>query len=82
MNRDDEDCRAVLLHQRGKVHRENQSPDLARQDFEAALRCNITIVGLREEILADLSSKTAPPAGKNWNLFSWMRSKIPGSPNN
>ncbi len=79
MNSDDEDRKAALLLERARTHRENKRPDLAVQDFEAALRCKITKEGLREALEAELNPKTASPASKLSVFLGWLTTKFPGS---
>jgi tetratricopeptide (TPR) repeat protein len=80
MHPDDENYTAHLLHERGGAHRTNNHPDLARQDFEAALKCNITKEGLREALEAELNPKLEPQPAKNLTFLGWVGSKLPGGP--
>ncbi len=62
MDTTDEEWKAELLYIRGVAHRENNNLSMARQDWEAALRCTFKKEVLRENIEAALNSKTDQPA--------------------
>lgn len=55
INPADEEWKAELLYCRGIAHRENKTPNLARQDWEAALKCTFKKKGLRESIEGGLN---------------------------
>lgn len=74
-----EEWKAELLYIRGVAHRENNHPDMARQDWEAALKCTFTKEGLRENIEAALNPKTEQPVDIIDTIWGSVAFELPDS---
>jgi tetratricopeptide (TPR) repeat protein len=78
INPADEEWKAELLYIRGVAQRENKNPDLARQNWEAALKCNFKKEGLRESIEGQLYPKKAQSVGTISALLGSVAFNLPG----
>jgi tetratricopeptide (TPR) repeat protein len=77
INPADEEWKAELLYGRGVAHRESKKPDLARLDWEKALKCTFKKKGLRESIEGELNPKTTQSLGSISDVWGSVASNLP-----